>query len=376
MAEIPFPSGAVDGTTFFHEDKVCVYHGASNTWECRKVSSDTPTPTNTVYTTDVFTAADTAGNSLREFAQNKLSERSVNFDVPAIRNQYDANHALVEMIAAVAVGQPDGPSIDPDLYATRLWVQDHYAPLVHVHGEYATTGYVDAAVENITIPSLDGYATQMWVSQNYSASSHGHSQYVTNNTLNTKLGGYATSQELEVASNNIDLKSSDGLSFFKSTTGTNNARSNLKYYGDTSDHYNIVTRYTVESMLGAYATKAEIPDTSSFITSSYLEQRIGSITIPQLPSDLITAHELETRLDGLPDVDLSNYTTRQDFTALTGTISAAVNQVAANVADKATQHDVQLAAHSVDAKFDMLRSAIREAVDFDTLKVRLLAVLE
>ena len=111
-------------------------------------------------------------------------------------------------------------------------------------------------------------------------------------------------------------------------------------------------------------------------TSSYLEQRIGSITIPQLPTDLITADELETRLDGLPNIDLTNYPTRQDFTALTGTVTAAINQVAANVADKATQHDVALAATAVDAKFDMLRSAIRESTDFDTLKARLLAVLE
>ena len=44
--------------------------------------------------------------------------------------------------------------------------------------------------------------------------------------------------------------------------------------------------------------------------------------------------------------------------------------------NKATQQDVSLAATAVDAKFDMLRSAIREATDFDTLKARLLAVLE
>ena len=40
-----------------------------------------------------------------------------------------------------------------------------------------------------------------------------------------------------------------------------------------------------------------------------------------------------------------------------------------------TQHDVDMAAQAVDAKFDMLRAAIREATDFDTLKARLLAVL-
>ena len=57
-------------------------------------------------------------------------------------------------------------------------------------------------------------------------------------------------------------------------------------------------------------------------------------------------------------------------------MTAALNQVAANVESKATQQDVNLAATAVDAKFDMLRSAIREATDFDTLKTRLLAVLE
>jgi len=252
---------------------------------------------------------------LRAFAQNKLNQKNINFDVPVIANQYDANYALVEMIAAVAVEQSDGSGddIDFDLYATRAWVADNYATEEHghnnyalenhEHSQYATTGYVDSAVGNIIIepPNLNGYATETWVSQNYAPSSHEHNQY---------------------------------------------------------------------------ATKAELPDTSEFITSGYLEQRIGAITIPQLPADLITADELETRLAGLPDVDLSNYATRQDFTALTGTITAAVNQVAANVAEKATQHDVALAATAVDAKFDMLRSAIREATDFDTLKARLLAVLE
>ena len=158
-------------------------------------------------------------------------------------------------------------------------------------------------------------------------------------------------------------------------------------------------------MLGGYATKAEIPDTSEFITTSdvesyvttytanyitpaQLEVRLASVT----PTDVINRAELDEALtqkgnshnhftvnyvDGkIAELDLSNYATRQDFTALTGTITAAVNQVAASVAEKATQHDVQLAAAAVDAKFDMLRSAIREATDYDTLKARLLAVLE
>ena len=77
---------------------------------------------------------------------------------------------------------------------------------------------VDSAVGNIIIepPNLDGYATETWVNQNYSASNHNHSQYVTTSTLNTRLGDrMKTSQELEVASNHIELKSTDGVPFFR-----------------------------------------------------------------------------------------------------------------------------------------------------------------
>ena len=53
---------------------------------------------------------------------------------------------------------------------------------------------------------------------------------------------------------------------------------------------------------------------------------------------------------------------------MTGTVAAAVNQVAAAVADKATKQDVSLAGTAVDAKFDMLRSAIRESLILTRLK--------
>ena len=91
------------------------------------------------------------------------------------------------------------------------------------------------------------------------------------------------------------------------------------------------------------------------------------------PVEVVTPEFLEQRLSQLPT---HAGPTQQDFTALTQTMTAAINQVAANVESKATQHDVQLAATAVDAKFDMLRAAITQSVDFDTLKARLLAVLE
>ena len=39
MASAPFPNGATDGDVFFHNDKVCLYHKISNTWECRTIGS-------------------------------------------------------------------------------------------------------------------------------------------------------------------------------------------------------------------------------------------------------------------------------------------------------------------------------------------------
>ena len=105
------------------------------------------------------------------------------------------------------------------------------------------------------------------------------------------------------------------------------------------------------------------------VTPEFLEQRLAALT----PSDIITRTELNAAIAAIPP---HTGPTQQDFTTLTQTLTAAVNQVAANVESKATQHDVTLAAAAVDAKFDMLRAAIREATDYDTLKARLLAVLE
>ena len=105
------------------------------------------------------------------------------------------------------------------------------------------------------------------------------------------------------------------------------------------------------------------------VTPGYLEARLGAMT----PTDIITRSELQQAIAAIPT---HTGPTQQDFTALTQTVTAAINQVADNVESKATQHDVHLAATAVDAKFDMLRAAIQQATDYDTLKARLLAVLE
>ena len=116
-------------------------------------------------------------------------------------------------------------------------------------------------------------------------------------------------------------------------------------------------------------TPFHLPTPVEVVTPEYLESRLSATT----PTDIITRTELMAQIAAIPP---HTGPTQQDFTALTQTLTAALNQVAANVESKATQQDVALAGTAVDAKFDMLRSAIREATDFDTLKARLLAVLE
>ena len=112
-----------------------------------------------------------------------------------------------------------------------------------------------------------------------------------------------------------------------------------------------------------------LPQPVEVVTPQYLEGRLASVT----PTDIITRTELMAQIAAIPPHDGP---TQQDFTALTQTLTAALNQVAANVESKATQQDVALAATAVDAKFDMLRAAITQSTDFATLKARLLAVLE
>ena len=40
----PFPSGPLDEDVFYHGDLVCIYRAAINTWECRRLTKEAPTP--------------------------------------------------------------------------------------------------------------------------------------------------------------------------------------------------------------------------------------------------------------------------------------------------------------------------------------------
>ena len=103
---------------------------------------------------------------------------------------------------------------------------------------------------------------------------------------------------------------------------------------------NCVTSSNLEYRLSLLPT---VPATVATVED--IDARIAAISVPELPSNLITEAELETRIASIP-------------------------------APAVTQQDITLAATAVDAKFDMLRAAIKESTDFNTLKARLLAVLE
>jgi hypothetical protein len=95
MSQIPFPGGAADQDVFFHEDKVCVYHKAINTWECRTVergiASGQPeaVTTRTVYTIPIPIDGD----------QKVLPSPR---DLPDLRTQYDVNWYLTDQIVKKA----------------------------------------------------------------------------------------------------------------------------------------------------------------------------------------------------------------------------------------------------------------------------------
>ena len=35
---LPFPDGPIDNDVFFHNEMVCIYRAAINTWECRRIT--------------------------------------------------------------------------------------------------------------------------------------------------------------------------------------------------------------------------------------------------------------------------------------------------------------------------------------------------
>jgi len=123
-----------------------------------------------------------------------------------------------------------------------------------------------------------------------------------------------------------------------------------------------------ESELEARLAQLNIPTIpSNLATTTYVENRVASIDIPQLPSGLITEGELETRI---AQIDIPSIPSNL---ATTNYVDNRISQIPQSTV---TQQDIELAAAAVDAKFDMLRSAIAESTNFATLKARLLAVLQ
>jgi len=150
MSEINFPGSAVDGSTFFHEDSVCLYHAATNSWECRTIVQPTEQPPEqNVYITtpSVYTLGDK-----RTEWQSKLGTGGISFALPTVRTQAEVNDAIMDLICYVRYNSNPSYSVD---YATEQWVQTNYAPLNHNH--------------------------------NYAAVNHVHSEYITRDEYNSMI---------------------------------------------------------------------------------------------------------------------------------------------------------------------------------------------
>ena len=147
MSDFTFPSGPSDGSVYYHEDKVFLYHQDINTWEVRTVEPNTTSSTGIqdVYmTTDrVFTI-----NDKRTEWQTKLGTSGVSYALPTVRTQSEVNDAIMDLLCYVQ----SGPTYSVD-YATESWVSTHYAPINHQHN-YATEDYVNTQIANINMPSI------------------------------------------------------------------------------------------------------------------------------------------------------------------------------------------------------------------------------
>ena len=147
MSDFTFPSGPSDGSVYYHEDKVFLYHEDINTWEARTIEPNTTSSTGLqdVYmnTNRVFTI-----NDKRTQWQAKLGTAGISFAMPTVRTQSEVNDAIMELLCYVQTG----PTYSVD-YATEAWVQQNYAPVNHQHS-YATEAYVNAQIANINIPTI------------------------------------------------------------------------------------------------------------------------------------------------------------------------------------------------------------------------------
>ena len=149
MSEINFPGSAVDGSTFFHGDNVCLYHADTNSWECRSTVQETEQPLSQrayITTSKVYTLEDK-----RTEWQTKLGTGGISFALPTVRTQEEVNDAIMDLVCYIKTG----PTYSVD-YATEQWVQANYAPVAHVHAGLASEAYVNqqiAAIPQVSLPA-------------------------------------------------------------------------------------------------------------------------------------------------------------------------------------------------------------------------------
>jgi len=141
MSEINFPGSAVDGSTFFHGNNVCLYHADTNSWECRSTVQETEQALSQrayITTSKVYTLGDK-----RTEWQAKLGTGGISFALPTVRTQEEVNDAIMELLCYVRSNSTSTTS------TTNTYSNGEYAALNHVHSEYVTKADYNAMVTTL-----------------------------------------------------------------------------------------------------------------------------------------------------------------------------------------------------------------------------------
>ena len=160
MSDINFPTNVVDGTTFFHGNNVCVFHSATNTWECVAVIDETPQPTNqNVYisTSKVYTLGDK-----RAEWQAKLGAGGISYALPPVQTQEEVNDSIVNLLCYVHGNSTTytPPTLSVSSGVTEEYLQDNYAPVNHAHSEYVTKAEYNSMVATLMGAIANNASTQ------------------------------------------------------------------------------------------------------------------------------------------------------------------------------------------------------------------------
>lgn len=296
---------------------------------------------------------------------------------------------------ADAIGKVEFPEVDLEDYATEQFVNEAIAniPQPDLEG-YVTDAELAVAIAGIEIPSVDGLASEEFVEEKIAEISIpdvnglATETYVDEAIANIEhptvdLSGLATEEfvaqkiaEAELAEGDVDL------SAYYTKSEVDEKLANLDVDVEMPDLTNFATKDEIPNVeglaseefvaaaiaaiehptvdLSEYAKKDEIPSTAGLATEEFVQEQINAIEHPTVDlSGLATEEFVETKIseieipvtdlsgyatenfvtdaiNAIPEVDLSNYATKDELPSLTGLASEEyVDSAVANLVNSA-----------------------------------------